>query len=62
MGVCGWVGGGVAKHSLFCCMIARMMPLGGAISPKRATHAHTPPVGLSQSVPQYNNILSLLQN
>jgi hypothetical protein len=33
------VWGGVAKHSLFCCMIARM-PLGGAIFPKKSyTHA-----------------------
>jgi len=49
----GWGGGGWgAKHSLFCCMIARM-PLGGAISPKKSharTHTHTPPVGLSPPI------------
>jgi hypothetical protein len=55
----GWGEGWGAKHSLFCCMIARM-PLGGAISPKKS-HARIHTRRLLDSVPQYN-ILSLLQN
>ncbi len=43
------MGGGVAKQSIFCCMIARM-PLGVAISPKKElTHAHTDAACWTQS-------------
>ncbi len=46
----GWVGGGVAKHSLFCCMIARICRWEAQFPQKELrTHTRTPPVGLSQS-------------